>query len=302
MPGLHGRLVVVDPQTLEEHNPARALLATATAAAVGAGKAAAAAEALGHHDALEVTAVAATVTAWHATLPRQEPLPLMLVAVDSADARRAIQDCLPLNLLNAACHPLEITVSGHRTDDGPCVCCLHMEQVLDTQNVRKRLIARATGMPESQVNELMVRPVPLTAMHLRRIEQVRGLPAGALARYERQSLLELWRAELMYGAVPVTTAGGGTVAVAAPYVTALTGVLLAGEALKASSGVEPRFRLGPGGLAIKYEEHVAGGPVNGLLTGPPRWPTSECLCRSTRRLRLTHQLYGTASAQAAARS
>ena len=291
-PGLSGSLVVVDPQQLEPHNVVRAILATAPAVAAAAGKAAVAEDALVHHASLSVTAVPSTVTAWHATLPRDATLPLTLVAVDSARARRAVQDCLPLDVLNAACHPEEITVSAHRTDDGPCVCCLHMGDVLDKTRVRTRLIAKATGIPEAQVNELVVRSVPLTPTHLRRIEQVRELPPGALARYERRTMLELWNAELLYGAVPVLTSRGGTVAVAAPYVTALAGVLLAGEALKASSGVEAAHRLGAHGVATKYEESIKHGPTTALLSHPRRWPTSECLCQSRRRLRLLHERYG----------
>jgi len=82
------------------------------------------------------------------------------------------------------------------------------------------------------------------------------------------------------------------VAVAAPYVTALAGVLLAGEALKASSGVEAAHRLGAHGVATKYEESIKHGPTRALLTYPRRWPTSECLCQSRRRLRLLHERYG----------
>lgn len=294
-PNLSGTLIVVDAQKLEEHNVVRALLATADAANRGERKALVAQRALIHQASLDVTPVETTVTAYHGTLPQDATFPLTLVAVDSVESRRAVQDCLPLDVINAACHPEEVTVSVHRTDDGPCVCCLHMEDVLDQAKVKKRLIAKATQMPEQLVNQLLVTRAPLTPMHLRRIEEVRGLQAGALAQYERRPLIDLWEAELLYGAIPVTLASGGSGAVAAPYVTALAGVLMAAEALKASSDIDVCHRLGPGGPGTKYDEHIVHGPNNALATRPNRWPTSECLCRSPRRLRLMRARYGLSS-------
>jgi hypothetical protein len=295
-PNMDGSLVVIDPQSLEEHNVVRAILARADAVNRRDGKAIVAQNAVGHHAALHVVPVDKEVTTHHATMPPEATFPITLVAVDSVESRRAVQDCLPLDVVNAACHPEEVTVSVHRTDDGACICCLHMEDVLDQAKVKKRLIAQATGMPEPQVNQLLATRAPLTPLHLRRIEEFRGLQSGSLSQYERGTLLDLWEAELLYGAIPVTLASGGRAAVAAPYVTALAGVLLAAEALKASSGIDASYRLGIGGaLGTKYDEHVVHGPASALLTRPNRWPTSECLCRSPRRIRLMRRRYGLSS-------
>ena len=152
--------------------------------------------------------------------------------MDSPDSRPAIQDCLPRDLLNAACHPTEVTVSAHRTGKGPCVCCLHMKDVLDGERIKARLIAAATGFPFEMVVGLMITSAPLTDQHLRGIERHNGLTHFALRDYAGSTLEELFDRRLMYGATPVQTGGGGIVAVAAPWVTALTGFLLAGEALK----------------------------------------------------------------------
>lgn len=292
-PGLTGILVVTDPQRLEDKNLDRALLATTTVAAAEPMKVDVVRDALAHHAALQVTPWPERLDEWVASRPRTDVLPLVLTAVDSRDSRRSIQDCLPLDLVNAACNPTEIHLSGHRTDEGPCVCCLHMEEVLDEKAVRSRLLHAATGLNERMVLHYLAGDLPLPAELVRGIEQHRQLPPGSLSQYEGRTLEELRVGELLYGATPVRT-GTGTVAVAAPYVTALAGVLLAGKALKAATPGLDRFRLGPTGPHIKYAENPLAGPSLAMLTNPPRWPGSECLCRSTRRLRLMWQRYGLA--------
>lgn len=83
-------------------------------------------------------------------------------------------------------------------------------------------------------------------------------------------------------------------AVAAPWVTALAGILLAGEALKSTSGELARWRLGPANdsPAIKYAENPYNTPTDALLSRPERWEGDECLCRSPRRLELLRRRYG----------
>lgn len=290
-PRLAGTLVVTDPQRLEEKNLDRALLATGTLAAAGPFKVDVVKDALAHHGALQVTAWPKRLEEWVASRPRTEVLPLVLTAVDSRDSRRSIQDCLPLDLVNAACNPTEIHLSGHRTGQGPCVCCLHMEEVLDAKAVRSRLLRAATGLNERMVLQYLASDLPMPALLVRGIERHRGLAPGSLSQYEGRSLEELRVGHLLYGATPVRTSTG-TVAVAAPYVTALAGVLLAGEALKAATPGLDAFRLGPTGSHIKYAENPLAGANRAVLTNPPRWPGSECLCRSTRRLRIMRQRYG----------
>lgn len=165
-----------------------------------------------------------------------------------------------------------------------------MADVLNRDAIKTRLIAKATGFTEQTVNELLVRRAPLSSFHLNQIERHRGLAAGALARYISQTINDLWAAALLYGATEITT-DNATVAVAAPYVTALAGVLLAGEALKAGTPALSHYRLGPDGPAIKYDEDPYATPLYRRLTNPARWPTSECLCRSNRRIRILRQRY-----------
>lgn len=294
-PQLDGELDLVDPQALEEHNPDRALLATQRAAAGGAIKVELAAAALEHLP-LAARPQRMTIAEFVAARPREQTLPLVLSAVDSAWARREIQDCLPLELVNAACNPTAIAVSGHVTGDGPCVYCLHLPEVLDSERILVKLIAAATGLPPMTVIPLMIDHVKLSDDHLRAIERNRGLALGTLQQHRGAEIEDLYRAALLYGEVAIRTASGLEAAVAAIFVTALAGFVLAGEALKAAGGeaLAP-YRLGVRGqLGTKYEESLFHSPNTSLVAPARRHEGSECLCRSPRRLRIMRQRYGLA--------
>lgn len=298
VPGLAGEAYVVDDDAVAEHNPDRAILATEEVAAAGAIKVDVAAGALSHHDALTVHPHRKRFEQFVGERPREAPLPLVLSAVDSLASRREIQDAVPFEVIDAACGLDQISCSGHVTDDGPCLYCLHIEAVLDAEQIKYRLIAQATGLPEPTVIALLAQDAPLNAQHLAAIESYRrvhgdDLPPGAFDPYLGKTLDTLYRERLLYGEVLVTMEGGGQAAVAAPFVTALAGFLLAGEALKAGGGdAFAPFRLGPRGqIKTMYREDPWGSPLNGLLLNRPRWETSECLCQSPLRLRLLRARY-----------
>jgi hypothetical protein len=291
LPALEGRLAVIDPQPLEPDNPGRALLATAAAAAERTGKVDVARDGLAHHG-IVVDPARKTVTQWHAEQPPRTALPLVLTAVDTAKARRAIQDCLPYRLINAACSPDEVQISGHVTGDGPCVCCLQMPQVTDRHLARKRMIAAATGLPEDMVSQLVTLGVPLEQPHLQQIERTQDLPGGSLAQYVGRPLLDVWNEQLIYGGTLVRGGGAMRGIVANAFVTALAGVLVAAEALKHDNPIEGQRLLGPTS-ETQYRESPYAGPLHGTLDNLPRWPTDECLCRSTRRALIASQIYGT---------
>lgn len=295
---LEGELDIVDDDVLAEHNPDRAILATEELATRGAVKVDVAAEALAHHRALAARPHRKRFDEFVAKRPREAPLPVVLAAVDSVASRREIQDAVPYEVIDAACGLDQVSCSGHRTDDGPCVYCLHIENVLDSKRIKYRLIAQATGLPEPTVIALLVKEAPLTSQHLQAIETHRrahgeNVPAGAFDAYLGKTLDTLYREKFLYGEALVKTGGGGQAAVAAPFITALAGFLLAGEALKAAAGdTYSPFRLGPSGqIATMYREDPWGTATNALLLNPPRWPSGECLCRSPLRLRLLRARY-----------
>lgn len=289
-PKVAGALAVCDPQRLDETNPYRSILATAAAAAGQDAKVDEIEQALVHHRSLKVDAHGLTITDWEAKNPGPRSLPLVLVAVDSRESRERVQDALPLEVVNAAVGPDLVAISGHRTGSGPCMCCLHMPEVLDAASIKNRLIADGTGLDQRLVNQLRVRRTPLGDDHLRHIERHRRLTPGALAHHAGATLDALYNAEILYGESRATTATGAAVAVAAPFVTALAGVLLAGEALKRAAASPSPYALGPDGGGIQYRENPYS-PEHGYLDGLIH-RSAICLCRSVRRLRLVADLYG----------
>jgi hypothetical protein len=292
VPELGGELDVVDPQAYEPHNPDRAILATEALSAAGAEKAQSVADALAHIGRLTVHPHCETFQEWVASRPRG-PLPLVLCAFDSIESRREMQDSLPLEAINAACGEDNIAVSGHRTGDGPCVYCLHVPEVLHTEHITFRLIVKSTRLPPGLVQAWMEQHVRLDAQMLDGIARNRGLEPEALAPFEGCTLLELHRRALGYGEEAITL-DEGTAVVAAPWVTALAGFVLAAEALKAGScDAYTRYRLGPGTPGrTRYEEMLYASSRNAIVSPVQRWQGSECLCRSTRRLRLLAERYG----------
>lgn len=288
-PEVAGLLTVCDPQRLDDSNPYRSILATAAAAASQEAKVDEIEQALAHHRSLEVDAHRLTITDWEGNNAGPRPLPLVLVAVDSRESRERVQDALPLEVLNAAVGPDLVAISGHRTGSGPCMCCLHMPEVLDAASIKNRLIADGTGLDQRLVNQLRVGRTPLAEHHLRHVERHRELTPGALAHHLGATLDALYNAEILYGETRATTATGAAVAVAAPFVTALAGVLLAGEALKRAASKSP-YVLGPGGAGIQYRENPYT-PEHGYLDGHIL-RAAICLCRSVRRLRVVADLYG----------
>jgi hypothetical protein len=169
---------------------------------------------------------------------------------------------------------------------------MHVGAVLDSERIRVRLLARATGFQEKMILPLIVNCVPLSKQHLSAIERHRGLIPGALNQFEGVTLDELWRQELLYGEVRVKTSAGGEAVVAAPFLTALAGFVLAGEALKYSAGDAYRpHRLGVhGNLPTRYAESPWGSPFDAQLIDHQRWPGHECLCGG-RRLALVRERY-----------
>lgn len=293
VPELSGELVVADAERLEDRNSRKALLARRHDIEVRARKIDVARRELEHLPTLDVHPFEGTLAGFVGDGPRDRPLPLVICAVDSVPARRELADHMPLEALNAACGDTDIVVSGHRTDDGPCVYCLYIGDVLDTEKTRAKMIQRETGLPPGTIDQFRIKRVQLERQHLDFIENHRSVPRGSLAHRQGLTLDELFEEEFLYGEVRLQREEEAQTTLYLAFVPALAGVLLASEALKA--GVDDAlvdFRLGPhGNLGGEYAESLMQPPV-GMLTEPHRWPDNACLCRSLRRLTLMRERYG----------
>jgi hypothetical protein len=294
VPGLAGKLIIVDPQCLEERNSLKALLARRDDIQTAARKIDVAKAELAHLSDLHVDPVEGTLAQFVAAQPADRPLPLSLCAVDSIPARRELADHMPLDAVNAACADTHIVISGHRTDDGPCIYCLYIPQILDQRATRARMIHKETGLVPGLIDQYRVKRVGLPLPVLDQIARHRGMPPGSLHHREGMTLDELFTEEFLYGEVRLKTADGAPAdTIQLTFVPALVGVLLAGEALKAGSPGLDHHRLGPSHAdgPTEYAESLLHAPV-GMHTPIRRWPTTECLCNSVRRLRLMRERYG----------
>lgn len=291
VPELAGNLPVVDFDALEEPNSRKALLARKADIAAEARKIDVAKAELDHLADLDVTPFFGRLAEWVASKPADQPLPTVLCAVDSMPARRELADHMPLEVVNAACGATDISVSGHRTDEGPCVYCLYIGEVLDEAKTKTRIIARELGLVDGLVAELRAQQAPLNEQHLTAIERARSLPRGSLGEFFGRTIDELFAERVLYGEVRIEDSEGRGSALQLAFVPALAGFILASEALKRGHSDLRQYALDPSGQAIEYTESLLGPPV-GLLARPLRWPTSECLCRSNRRLLLMRERYG----------
>jgi molybdopterin/thiamine biosynthesis adenylyltransferase len=292
VPGLTGSLPIVDFDHLEEKNSRKALLARAPEIEAATAKAKVASGELSHLGDLEAEPFEISLAAYVAARPADQPLPLVLSAVDSIAARRELADHMPLEALNAACGDTQISLSGHHTDNGPCIYCLYIGEILDVEATKAKMMQRELGLPEPMIVQLRINKAGLEVQHLRQIERHRELDRGALADYRNKTVDVLFEERILYGETKIEDAEGRRSLLQLAFVPALAGFLLAGEALKAAGGAALiQYRLGPQGVAIEYAESLLEAPV-GMRTNPLRWNTSECLCRSQRRLALMCERYG----------
>jgi hypothetical protein len=166
--------------------------------------------------------------------------------------------------------------------------------VLDTGTITEQLIAGRLGLPRMTVRQWRASGSLLGEDGVRQIERSARLQSGALRHAVGQTLDELYRTQFLYGEMASARDTGARVAVASPFLTALTGFLLGAELLKASAGPSfAGYRLGARGVVgVRYRESLLHGPASSVVDRPVRWRGPECLCRSTRRLRLMRQRYG----------
>jgi hypothetical protein len=282
-----GRLVVVDHDRLESHNPDRAILVLDGAEALNPQKATYARDTI--HEwvpHLTIEPFEGTIREYIDTLPASYVLPLAVSAVDSIESRRDIQDALPSRILNASTGPTKVEVSRHAAfGNGPCLYCLYLPEVLERSPIH---IAMArTGFGQRDLAEFMLPDSnrPLTPGNIRGIEQHNNMPLGTLKHYAGRRLPELLESQVWYSQAPVQLDNGHALVTTA-FVSALAGFLLLAEALK-----EAVPSLAPYRLAGIYEQELMGIP-NEFLSPGKRDTTGYCLCHDPLRCRLYHEKYG----------
>jgi molybdopterin/thiamine biosynthesis adenylyltransferase len=153
----------------------------------------------------------------------------VLVGVDSAAARRAVQASLPRWIANAWTQPEDLGVSVHPwTECGACLSCLYLP-ASKTPN-EDETIAAALGLEVMEVRRLLVNDQPMPSALLETVERHLHLPEGSAAAFAGRMVRELYVDGVCGGALLSLDRAGRPaqdVHVPVAHQSALAGVLLA---------------------------------------------------------------------------
>ena len=160
----------------------------------------------------------------------------VLVALDSARDRRAVQGSLPRWVANAWTQVGDLGVSSHSfLGQDACLACLY----LPTQEAKSqdRIIAEGLRIPElqDQVRFLLGGGQGVNGEICAAIATAWEIPAGKLERYVGRPIRELWVEGVCGGGIIPLGGGGPTprdLHVPLAFQSALAGVLLAAEAVR----------------------------------------------------------------------
>ena len=165
----------------------------------------------------------------------------VLVALDSARGRRAVQASLPKWIANAWTQPGDLGVSTHPwTATGACLSCLYLPQ--GASDGEDTIIADALGLGDMQmeVRRLLHTGQPVPRSVLGTIEERLELSSGAADAFEGRTLRELYIEGLCGGTLVSLERIGRPpqdVHVPVAHQSALAGVLLAGRLVAERSGL-----------------------------------------------------------------
>lgn len=204
----------------------------------------------------------------------------VIVALDSARHRRAVQASLPRWIANAWTQPGDLGVSTHSWTEGACLSCLYLPAG-ELPNEDK-LIATALGIARPE-RELQIRNLLHAGASPPRemLEEIAGkleVPLDALLPFEERPLRELYVVGICGGVVlPLSRIGTPTQDVHIPiaHQSALAGVLLAGRL------VAHAIQRVPTGAQVSRINVLEPLPqLMGSLTQPiAKDPRGLCICQ-----------------------
>ena len=234
---IKGTLHLVDDQTIELSNLQRYLLSTrADEDAVKADVAERLFEGPGAH----LTAIAHKQSWAEFADENGYQWPRLLLALDSAAARRSAQASLPQWIANSWTQPGDLGVSVHPTfsGDSACVSCLYLQdKELPSED---KLIADAIGVPElvDQVRQFIHTGEGLQLPFLNVVAQRLGLDQSNIEPFVGRPVRDLYVVGICGGAVlPLGAAGVPDASLHVPlaHQSALAGIVLAASYMRSLS-------------------------------------------------------------------
>jgi len=229
---VHGVLEVIDPEDLELSNVQRYVLTHVQD--VGKPK-------IGFAEAKAGLEVRRHRCSWGEFVDRAgcRELDCVLVAVDSAEARCAVQAALPKRILNAWTQPLNLGVSRHSFDgDAACLMCLYLPK-RDSKNRDERIREALRLPPEAtmEVRRLLARNEPLSPEFVGRVAAASGAEADLLKRFIGRTLAQLY-SEAVCGGTLLRVPTGQDVQTPMAFQSALAGILMAADLVLNATGTQ----------------------------------------------------------------
>lgn len=170
----------------------------------------------------------------------------VVIALDSAKDRIAVQASLPRWIVNAWTQPDNLGVSRHDfMGDKACLTCLYMPNKKVASESER--IAEEIGLPdaEREIRSILARGLPVRRELLARIAQAKGIDIADLLQFEGESLRKFY-SEAICGGLVLRLTGETTSAQASQvpmsFQSALAGIMLAAELVKHASGKEQEAR------------------------------------------------------------
>jgi hypothetical protein len=201
--------------------------------------------------------------------------PRVLVALDSAAHRRAVQATLPRWIANAWTQPGDLGLSIHPAlQTGACLACLY--QPSGTVPSEDELIAQAFGIPARlmQIRELLYSGGGTPRDLLDSAATALDLPLDSLLPFEGKPLRTLYTEGVCGGAViPLNRVNRSAQEMHVPlaHQSALAGILLAGAVVGAAAGRDPET------TAVTRLDVMR--PLAEYLTQPAQKDSSgRCIC------------------------
>lgn len=156
-------------------------------------------------------------------------LPLVMLAVDSAKDRIAIQSSLPRQIINAWTQPSDLGISRHSDFlNEACVVCIYPPRIGGKSD--SELIAGALGLlhEEPAIRTLVYNNSPLNEGWIRKIAEAKDHPYETLQPYIGLPISEFYH-DVLCGGLVMTDADNRHTETPMAFQSALAGILLASE-------------------------------------------------------------------------
>ena len=238
---------------------------------------------------------------WDAYIAREGPhrawrIERAALALDTADARIAVQASIPRAIHNAWTRPENLGISRHDFLTGACVACLYVPR--GRRPNRDEIVARAFHMTAEidlrRVRLYLDTGAPLDLAAIDWLANSLGLDVAArrrAAQFVGAPLLVFYTRGLCGGAVmPLSDMGGRVHAVEVPlaFQSTLAGVLLAADVVMEACALRSRQ------LPARTEVNLLA-PMGRVLNSPQERPSSgACLCQDAEFVSAYREKYGLA--------